>query len=84
MKSKQFNRADFITLIVSILIYTYDILTAFFFYIKNGFNTPATIQLICGIVSFLLCIGIYYCCRGKKICGSLLCGLYALSYLVVL
>lgn len=84
MNSKQFKRADFITLIVSILIYAYDILTAFFFYIKNGFNTPATIQLICGIVSFLLCIGIYYCCRGKKICGSLLCGLYALSYLVVL
>lgn len=84
MNSKQFKRADFITLIVSILIYAYDILTASFFYIKNGFSTPATIQLICGIVSFLLCIGIYYCCRGKKICGSLLCGLYALSYLVVL
>lgn len=84
MNSIQFKRADFLAFVTSILVYIYDIFTSFYLSIHNGFTTTTLIQLSCGIVSIILSAFIYFSYKGKKVCGNYLCGIYAISYLVVL
>lgn len=83
MNEMQLSRMDKrVTILVSI-IYLYYILEGFAI-IKSETPAIGIVHLVAGIAGLVISYTAYFIKRGEEICGKLLCGIYALLFVIVL